>query len=105
MAYKSAALIEASSIDVKSLWNTRDLELATRILCTTFSHSHHTLHEERATMTIPVLTTASAVEGVHPAKLTPVHTLLILEVYIQESQADLVSPGFRISLSPPYTHP
>ena len=56
----------------------------------TFPQTHRTLHEERVTMTILVPTMANAVEGGHPTKLTPVHTLLVLEVFIQESQLDLI---------------
>ena len=60
--------------DVKFQLNTRDLEFAMRTTCMILPQTHHTLHEERVTMTILVPTMANAVEGGHLTKLTPVHT-------------------------------
>ena len=63
----------------------------------TIPQTHHTSHEERVTMTILVPT--NAVEGIHPAKLTPVPTLLVLEVPTQEPQADQETPGVQDALA------
>ena len=65
----------------------------------TFPQTHRTLHEERVTMIILVPTMANVVEGTHPAKLTPVPTLLVLEVPTQESQADQDTPGVQDALA------
>ena len=61
--------------------------------------THHTIHEERVTMTILVPTMANAVEGVHPDKLTPVRILSTLEVPTQEPQADQETPGVQDALA------
>ena len=63
----------------------------------TIPQTHHTSHEERVTMIKLVPT--NAVVGVHPAKLTPVPTLLVLEVPTQESQADQETPGVQDALA------
>ena len=101
-AYRNVVLTYTTAADVKSQLNTRDLELATLTMCMTlplFPQTHHTIHEERVTMTILVPTMANAVEGGHQAKLTPVPTLLIMEVPTQESQADQETPGVQDALA------
>ena len=61
--------------------------------------THHTIHEERVTMTILVPTLANAVEGVHLDKLTPVRILPTLEAPTQEPQVDREPPGVQEALS------